>query len=135
MLRVTVSPTSMRSRSSQARVAAAAWATGSTSNSSASRARHGNSVARNRDPGMGSALPGAAAQVCVAETGAQQRPGVVGRAPQPGGVGLLALFGGAVFRGRRRGTRPFARVLATGVITTGFERALHGFALGRVRGI
>src|SRR5690606_5964561 len=77
---------------------------------------------------------GAAAQVFVAEACAQQRPGVVGHAAQPGGVGLLALVGGGGFAAFGRAVL-VVRFAAGTTRGAGVESTLHGFALGVIGGL
>src|SRR5690554_3769450 len=145
MLRVTVSPSSMLSRSTQARVSACASAGANSRDSSSAssapagtgsrRAGHGRVfIGFMRSGSMRSALLRAAAQVFVAEACAQQRAGVVGHAPKPGGVGALTFFGGGRLGRclRLLAVFGFTAALAGG---RGIEGALHGLALGGVGGL
>src|SRR5690606_17009864 len=145
MLRVTVSPSSMLSRSTQARVSACASnganirdssiASSAPAGTGSRRAGHGRVFIGLMCSGsMRSALLRAAAQVFVAEACAQQRAGVVGHAPAPGGVGALTLFGGGLLGRclRLLAVFGFTATLARG---RGIEGALHGLALGGVGGL
>src|SRR5690554_3811250 len=135
MLRVTVSPSSMLSRSTQARVSARAGVQGRSkaisTNGSSQPVRGGKQV---DVMAMRSTLPGATAQVFAAEARAQQGAGIVGYAAQPGGICALSFFVGGRFGLRPRFDAGFGRAGAL-ARSAGVDGALRRLSLRVVGGL